>query len=483
MPSGYTSRKTFMKSKKSSIPYNSYGGFTLIELLIGITISAMLMAGILVFVSSSLGSTMATKKVLQDANKNSSFEQVFQETLINMTGSGIYFSGSSFSGWYLTGIFLSTRGTNLPITFLGLKTATGHCDSFSWSASATGTIMKIAIRQFTVPKEQNDTVYTLSSTGHGVFSWTIRIIGTGYPGNSLDAGGKNTELNTPSALVYSGGYLYIADTMNDRILTYNTSPSLKSVSKLLGREDGISKPTSLSFSGNTLLIASAGNGKIYSFQDGLGDGLTFSTPFRVAKDFSADTLEFTFSGINSVTSPATTGSFTFSGITKNPDDYINTGASLRYTFSGALPSFASGGTYKIDIADISPAPTNIGNYIVKMDFSNGGLIQYSDVFHYFTKSDDLLATATGNILQTLSDGFIYPHNITEPNTWSGTIDWDAVLWNNPSGKEVISYLPVQDLSFSISGNILTIRYHEYTSYDCILEKHRTEEKVYKILLP
>lgn len=40
-------------------------GFTLIELLIGVTLSAILMTGIVVFVSSSLGSNMAVKNTLE----------------------------------------------------------------------------------------------------------------------------------------------------------------------------------------------------------------------------------------------------------------------------------------------------------------------------------------------------------------------------------------------------------------------------------
>lgn len=89
--------------------------------------------------------------------------------------------------------------------------------------------------------------------------------------------------------------------MNDRVLSYDTT--LGSISRLLGPENGIRKPTSLYFSGNILLIASSGNGKIYSLQDGEEDGTTFSSTFKVAKDFSADKIRFTFLGISSITSP------------------------------------------------------------------------------------------------------------------------------------------------------------------------------------
>lgn len=102
---------------------------------------------------------------------------------------------------------------------------------------------------------------------NSVFSGAMRIIGTGYPGNDFDTtSGSLTELSSPSALASSGTHLYIADTMNDRIVSYDMVSG--AMTKLLGRENGIEKPTSLYFSGSTLLIASTGNGKIFSFQDG-----------------------------------------------------------------------------------------------------------------------------------------------------------------------------------------------------------------------
>ncbi len=244
----------------------SHRGFTLIELLLGVTLSALLMTGIVVFVSSSLGSTMTTKNILEEGNKNERFEQQLTETLGNITGSGVYMTGTNLGGGYFTGIFLATGSPNLPITFLGLHTQTGYCDSYSGTASETGTVFKLALRQFVIPAVQNPTSYALSLTGNAVFSGTIRIIGTGYPGNTLTDSGIDTELSSPSVLVQKGVHLYIADTMNDRILSYDTIS--KGISKLLGREDGISKPTSLYFSGNTLLIASSGNGEIFSLQDG-----------------------------------------------------------------------------------------------------------------------------------------------------------------------------------------------------------------------
>lgn len=464
----------------------SHRGFTLIELLIAISISAILMTGIIVFVSSSLTPTIKTQKTLEEGNKNGTFESAFRSAFSDLTGSGVYATGSNFSGWYLTGIFLSTRGENLPITFVGLATQTGYCDVFSGTASETGTVMKLAVRQFILPAEQNSaTGYTVSALGNAVFSGTTEtgtvVIGAGYPGNVLDTASSTlTELNMPSALASSGGYLYVADTMNDRVLAYNTTDG--TIAQILGRTDGLSRPVSLYFSGSTLLVASAGNGKIFSLQDGSGDGSTFSTTFRVAKNFSADSLVFTFSGISSIISPTLIGNFTFSGITPTWSYTVSTGSSLVYSWWNSM-NFSSGTVYGIDINNIFSAPNTIGDYPVQIDFKNAGVLQYSDYFHYFTKGDGDIINLTGNVLRTLSGGIVYPHTITGPTTWSGTIDWQNILGQNPPGLEVLSNLPIKSFDYSVSGKILTIKYVEYTFYDCILGKHRTQEHLRKILLP
>ncbi len=48
---------------------------------------------------------------------------------------------------------------------------------------------------------------------------------------------------------------------------------------------------------------------------------------------------------------------------------------------------------------------------------------------------------------------------------------------------MLSSFPVQDLNFEKTGNILTIKYHEYRYYDCLLGKHQVEEKIKKVLFP
>lgn len=71
-------------------------GFTLVEVLLSVTIAAMLMTGVLAFVSSSLGSQNAIQKKLSSHTANNSFEEDLSQTLGDVTK--IYTSGSTLGG-------------------------------------------------------------------------------------------------------------------------------------------------------------------------------------------------------------------------------------------------------------------------------------------------------------------------------------------------------------------------------------------------
>ncbi|MBP8017116.1 prepilin-type N-terminal cleavage/methylation domain-containing protein, partial [Candidatus Gracilibacteria bacterium] len=392
--------------------------FSLIELIIAVSISSLLMLSIMIFTGNSIKESVKNEYILTQDNNNLEFEQKILDIISNT--SQIYYSGSIF-GEYLTGIFLKSNSSNLPITFIGLKTFTGYCDVFSGTENATGTVQKLFIKEFILPDFiQNQANigginYTLSHTGNIIYSGSEIIIGTGYPGDNLDKNNPlKTELNYPSAIIGSGGYLYIADTLNDRILFYDTGSKI--TKELLGKENGVSRPISLYFSGNELLIANNGNNKILSYKDGDQDGETLNLTFKVGTGFTnINKISFTFSGITNITLPNSTGSFVFSGITGTGiNDFINTGSNLTYNFSGGLTNFLTRNIYGININGIEPIPTNTGYYYLKVDFFSGSELKYSDYFPYFTKGDGDFNSITGNVLKTLSGGFSYAYNITGP---------------------------------------------------------------------
>lgn len=216
-----------------------------------------------------------------------------------------------------------------------------------------------------------------------MYSGTTRIIGTGYPGATLGAVGLETELNSPTSVASSGGYLYVSDTMNDRILAYKTSDN--SISTLLSQSDGISRPTSLAFSGNTLLIASTGNGKILAYEDGSSTGDNLSLRFKVGQTFVSDRIQFSFPG-TSVVLPSKTN-FSFTNIATDPSDSVSAASgSGSYTLSGGVRNFASNGTiYGIRATGLTGMPGSAGSHLVRLDFYSGASLVYSDTFSYFTR--------------------------------------------------------------------------------------------------
>ncbi len=457
--------------------------FSLIELIIAVSISSLLMLSIMIFTWNSIKESVKNEYILTQDNNNLEFEQKILDIISNT--SQIYYSWSIF--WeYLTWIFLKSNSSNLPITFIGLKTFTGYCDVFSWTENATWTVQKLFIKEFILPDFiQNQANiwwinYTLSHTWNIIYSWSEIIIWTWYPWDNLDKNNPlKTELNYPSAIIWSWGYLYIADTLNDRILFYDTGSKI--TKELLWKENGVSRPISLYFSWNELLIANNWNNKILSYKDWDQDWETLNLTFKVWTWFTnINKISFTFSWITNITLPNSTWSFVFSWITWTwINDFINTWSNLTYNFSGWLTNFLTRNIYWININWIEPIPTNTWYYYLKVDFFSWSELKYSDYFPYFTKWDWDFNSITWNVLKTLSWWFSYAYNITWPDSFSWEIiDWTWALFSS-IWIETISNFPVYDFFYNYSKSILTLKYNYYKYYDCVSEKHIKKEKILK----
>ncbi len=460
-------------------------GFTLIELIIAVTISTILMLSIVVFVSNWIYTIKKNDKILSEDLKNIEFEEEFLKTISNINW--IYFSWASF--WdYETWIFLKTSSLNLPITFIWIKTFTGFCDNF-WEdiINATWTVKKLIIKEFVLPefKEKSSNLnwisYTLSHTWHIIYSWSEVIIWNWIAGFNLnEQKPKNTQLNYASSIIGSGTFLYIADTLNDRILYYNINNN--TIKELLWKKEWINKPTSLYFSWSDLLIANSWNWKILNYKDWEWDWSKLNVKFQVFKEFTATGISFTFSWISNITSPNLIWNFTFSWITWTwADDYISNWSSLIYNFSWWSNTFKTWQLYEIQIDWIGPVPINTWSYYVKLDFLTWSVL-YTDYFPYFTIWDWNLVTNTWNFLKTLSWWFNYIYSINWPNSFSWEIiDWNFAL-NNSIWREFISNFPIKDFNYNYLDNVLTLKFNYFKYYDCVSEKHIIKEKILKKLL-
>lgn len=447
-------------------------GFTLVELLISITISAILFIGVLVFVSSNMWQNIKQEKILTELSAWNEFQKNSIDSL--NTAKELASSWSSF--WsYGSGIIIK-KENGLPYIFLGLKYATGACDSFSGSQNASGTGYKLIVREY-IPTTLSHLVsawYSLSHTGNILYSGSTVIVGTGHPGNSLGLTAIETELNQPSALVRFWNYLYIADTLNHRILAYNISS--KQISELLSAKNGILLPTDITLSGSSLLIANAGRGEILEYKDGEWVSSPLAITFIPNKTFDTDSLAIIYdeTGIFS-SGNISTSSFTNSWI-------------AQVTASGLLQIFdststvSSGSTHTLNLSNLTNTPTSTGSHTLTLHFYSGSTLRHSHTTPYFTKGDGRLDTTSGNVLKVIQSSIDFPHNLTSSSVYSSTItDWSSAI-NSSDTNEVLSPGFIDGFTWNKTGNILTLQWDKYNYYDCLGEKHKTSEQIMKFLL-
>lgn len=255
----------FMKKNKA--------WFTLIEILIAVGISAILMTSLTIFISSAVKNNIRNEKLLQNETKN----VLFENELIKLTSNPklqLINSGANFGWDYLTWYFFKSEAPNLPITFVWIKTFTGYCDAFSGITDDSWEVFKLTIKQIAYPTNFMAWWYTIDFTWNTISNW-VSVIWTWYPWNILNTtSATGTELNSPAWVYFKSPYLFITDTLNDRILIYDTAT--KNINKFLWIENWISKPTSLHITWNDIYISSSGNWKIYEYKNTTWNYLSLS---------------------------------------------------------------------------------------------------------------------------------------------------------------------------------------------------------------
>jgi hypothetical protein len=462
-----------MKNLKNKIISNTphfkkVSAFTLIELLIAVTISSLLFVSVLIFVSSSMRQNIIQEKVLKSLTQKWDFSDEFTQVLWKT--SSIVWSGSISGG---TGIILRQRG-DVPFALLSTESFTGLCDSYSGSENASGSGIRLVLKTYLSPSSHTGSLwFTLSQTGNIVFSGGTRIIGTWSPWNWLTGSWETTELHFPSALYWTGNTLYVADTFNHRILAYDI-PS-KNIAELLGQSDGINLPVDIVFSGSSLLIANAGDGKILSYQDSEGIDTEFTREFYVSRPFTFNSFSLEPDS-GALSAPTNTGSYVFSRFTPLVGDTAIAGTGLTYVFSWSQNTF-TGTLYKMSVTGIVWAPTTPWSHRMKISFLSGWTLVYQDYFPWYTVGDGKLETSTGNVLKILESDIDFPHNL-QLGSWARNVDYSSFIATVPL-QTYISTFPIRNFSYSIVDNILTLHWEEYSYYDCLTEKHKVQERVYK----
>ncbi|MDD3302720.1 MAG: hypothetical protein PHN31_04125 [Candidatus Gracilibacteria bacterium] len=384
------------------------------------------------------------KLYCQSGSDSEITNHVYLKNFVPFEGfSGDLFAGSSFdNGLIKTNMFAGS-----------INNATGILVGPTDVAFGNGNITYVS-------DTLNHSVYRFDKTN--ISSTMTMVVGKGMFGDEFYDGlnGTGVFLNSPTGLSYSTiggtGYLFISDTLNDRIIYMDLSDN--KVYKLLGRDDGIKEPTGIYYDDSlkTLYIANSGKKQILaysssgSFKDNIN--LSFSEDVFVT---NVDNVKFTFmygSGLSNpnLFSPTQTGSVSFSPNVAGQDFLERQNNNLIYYFvdytglevsdgncvvSGAyvigtsgIPVYCSGvgtgvlsvpkkktffGNYQVGISSIGPVAnfTNNGTYYLKLSLNSGSVEKSFHYFPYFVSSDNNIFTKDDNIMTVLTGGLGYPTGI------------------------------------------------------------------------
>lgn len=277
-------------------------------------------------------------------------------------------------------------------------------------------------------------------------------------------------LNNPTwlsyATIWSTWYLFISDTLNDRVLYLNLNTN--KIYKLLWREEWLKEPTGIYYDDTekTLYIANSWKKQIlaYSSSWSFVSSVNFNfTPKKDIKDINKLVFSFHYSSgyLNpDITWPSLTGSFSFTNILAWEDllttwthdlnyhfvDFTNPPVSEvlclfwpfpKYILSWTTPikctlsntwiiwnyryqTFTWWENYNIKINDISgPDFWNIWAYYIGLDMYSWSTLKKTYYFPYFSKTDSDIFTKSDNILKVLTWWLWYPTGIYA--SWSNII--------------------------------------------------------------
>lgn len=110
--------------------------FTFAELLIGVTVSAIIMTGVAIFVGSGIDNAFKIRKGVEQNAASSDFDGAVGK--MAAFGGKMLFNGK-FDAPYGSGILLKNESRAVPLVFLATKSATGICDAYSGTTELSGT--------------------------------------------------------------------------------------------------------------------------------------------------------------------------------------------------------------------------------------------------------------------------------------------------------------------------------------------------------
>lgn len=475
--------------------------FTLVELIVAISLSIFLMLSVGLFVQSGMQQIFNQQKYVDTASNVQESFYKWQSSIQSATHWAILDLDLDWDwNWDAAYIFKNEpkydRGGYSVLWTLDIEDQ--YCDDPELELNERTTTHMILKQNITF----NSTTawdYTSYPNEHVIrdnTSWNI-IIWKWIFGHEFTTWAQWTEvyINTPTWLVEDSGILYIADTLNHRILWYDISED--QTYTLVDINDGLIEPTELSINNWDLLITHKQGAETLRLSSEPGNSSTLSMIFSwdssyndiisYTIEFLPDTLNITDSNLNSNASQyihyennTLTNLFVNYGSTGvqtgcNSVGYLyNNGSPIHCTWLDAdsgnwmwqnsSPSNISYTTETINLSNINITGENTSTtYYVKFSLLNSSDDEvFSDYFPYFINSDDDLLTKWDNILTVDSTGTSYDMS-------SYTFPSDVY---NPETDILLSQ-PIENFEVTQIWDMLIFDIDYYSKYNC----YNTDENI------
>ncbi len=494
--------------------------FTIIELIVWITISMMLMVSVGIFVGNWMQSILQWQKVLENTSNFTDFSSDLH-TKFNLVQSGSFLPVKTAS-WILFKV--SQSFWEWGFSYIWTETLSWvYCKPDSEDPKTNNAILKTFI-----PFEEqwenisNNYAWILTASWWTSYTsyqkehlikdslWDI-VVWKWVFWNRFKEWNLWTDiyLNSPTWLALSWTTLFIADTLNNRVLYYDTIS--EKINKLLDESDWLNEPTWLYYEDNSLYIANSGNWEILKYsskaetqwtltltwitqsninkfeiyflnQEGNNQNITWPTKSDITVPWTSDN----FSEINSNILSYYFINYSWSNILINDCTWESWNEILSWwnpvkctdswTWQTSTPVSINFNNNKITINNINNL-SNTWSYYVNLKLFNWTTEEYSEYFPYFTQSDNNILTPEDNILTIYKSDLNYPTWIWW--TWSTDFNefWDRLfptLTLDYDSTDILLETPIKSINIDNStSELITLLLKYYKSYNC----YNLEQKI------
>ncbi len=512
--------------------------FTLIELVVWMTISMLLMVSVWIFVNNWMANILTQEKVIENTTYLTDFTSQVHSSL-NLIESWsifpvetlswiIFKRNNSFWNWWFTYIWTTISTADLNWDWI-------YCESWSELINSK----HIFIKNF-IPFEEEDEdifsnynsvlkskyitinwiTYQSDQKKHSILKqpWNTILIWKWIFWDNFKDWELWTDiyLNSPTWIEKVWNYLLISDTLNDRILYYDTNS--KKIYKLLDKTDWLNEPTWLyySSSNDTLYISNSWNWEILKYSSKSESEWTLTMTWITANNINKIKLYFYKSNWDSVdinwpskssveTNWSSNNNFFNLNLNKILYYFVNYSwhdqdinecnwnsweeilvnwepVKCTWNWTGQTSTYIDvdydNDTIKVNNID---SLTETWSYYVNLKlFDQYDNEKFSKYYPYFSKSDWNILTTNDNILTVYKSNLQYP-------TWIWWI-WDSYFnefWNKSwrnfndvnfdlNNTDIILKTPIQNLYIYKENNSLTLKLNYYKKYNCYNPDDKTE---------